>query len=161
MNWDNVIYSNWSRFNPINPLLIWADTNRELNNFYKRSDINLTDTPKGKEKKNTMRHIVGLGLTGQLYPNSLARIYGYSKEAFDAIRDLANYRTIKKETIDDTNIDLKNNEIGIHYTDLYPNASKNDLMEYAWGITNGAPPLNDLPVTKELSKLYGYITNTK
>lgn len=159
MNLDKIIYSKWSRLNPINPLFIWADTNRELNNFYKRPDINLTDTLEGKEKKNTMRHIVSLGLTGQLYPNSLARVYGYSKEAFDSMRDLATSGTIKKETIEDTNIDLKNNEIGIKYTDLYPNASKKDLIEYAWGITNGTPPINSLKSRKEPSKLYGYITN--
>lgn len=159
MNWDKVIYSKWSRLNPINPLLIWADTNRALNNFYKQPGINLTDSLEDKEKKNTMRHIVGLGLTGQLYPNPIARTYGYSKEAFDAIRDIATSGIVNKDTVDDTKIDLKNNNIGIKYTDLYPNASKKDLIKYAWGVSNGAIPLDNSLSKKEPSKLYGYITN--
>jgi len=38
---NKLLYSKFSKLNPINPLLIWWDTNNDLNEFYKRPEIKI------------------------------------------------------------------------------------------------------------------------
>ena len=54
---DKFIYSKFSKLNPFNPLLIWWDTTNDLDEFYKRPDVNLSDNTADLVKKNDMRHI--------------------------------------------------------------------------------------------------------
>lgn len=174
---DKVLYNDLSWLIPGQPLIAWADITNDLNNFYKRPEINLTDIKEDLKKKNAMRHIVGLARMGQTYFNPLAIKIGSIKENLDYVKDFLNpssFGYITNETKDDTKVDWGNNLKGINFTDKYSNASGEDIMQYAWKLVNGAKPIEEQPKSKLYEKiinkietknekypgkLYGKITN--
>lgn len=119
---NNHPYKKMSNFNPIKPLMIWGQTNRDLNDFYNRPEINLTDSKDDLNVKNTMRHIVGLANTMQEYKNpKISKTFGFIKEFADVLRgDL------------DNKLDWGNNEIGINYASQYPNFTKDNILNFAY-----------------------------
>lgn len=155
---DKILYNKLSWLIPFHPLIAWGDTIMDLNKFYKRPEINLTDSKEDLIKKNDMRHIVGLARMGQTYYNPLAATLGSIKEGFDYAKDFvkpSSFGYITDDTKNDTRIDWGNNIEGINYTDKYPNASGEEIMQYAWGLTNGAKPIEQQPK----SKLYQLLLN--
>ena len=38
---ENLLFGKYSNLNPIKPLLLWGNTNTELDNFYKKPEINI------------------------------------------------------------------------------------------------------------------------
>jgi len=64
---DMLLYGRFSNLNPVNPFLIWADTNYELNKYYKRPDISINDDKRGIYLKNEMRHITGPAFMAKQY----------------------------------------------------------------------------------------------
>lgn len=155
---DKILYNKYSWLIPFHPLIAWGDTVRDLNKFYKRPEINLTDSPEDLRKKNDMRHMVGLARINKTYYNPLAVGVGAIKELADYSKDFFDpkeFGKVKEETKQDTKVDWGNNFAGINYTDKYPKASSEDIMQYAWGLTNGAKPIEEQPK----SKLYEMITN--
>lgn len=117
-----------------NPLIIWRDTNKKLNEFYKRPNVNLTDSPEDLELKNIMRHITGLARVAQVNSPDVARAYGYTKEMFDFGKDYIKHPFSKRssDVVNDTNIDFFDNDLGINYIQNNPNASVEDIMNYAY-----------------------------
>lgn len=160
---DNILYNKYSWLIPAHPLILWGDTVNDLNKFYKRPEINLKDDAEGLKKKNDMRHIVGLARAGQTYYNPLAVLLGGIKEESDYVRDYIDPKTfgyVTEKTKQDTKTDWKNNFAGINYTDKYPKASSEEIMQYAWGLTNGKKPIEEQPKSMPYNFLYNYITNT-
>ena len=104
------------------PLAIWANTNAMLDEYYKRPDVNIGDDSVGLNIKNSMRHIVGPALMAQVYGKDFTKTMGGLKEAKDLYSG---------QPFDDQVIDLRNNQRGISYAITNPNASKEDVLEYA------------------------------
>ena len=125
-------YRDMSNFNPFKPLVIWANANTMLDDYYDKPDVNLGHSDFDNEIRNTMRHTVGLGITGREYGN-LAYPIGSIKEGFDVQKGiLLPYKmpNILLDTIKDT----INNHKGIQYMRKYPYNNEEDLMDYAYGI---------------------------
>ncbi len=117
----------------------WVKTNRALEEFYKRPNINITNTSRGLNIKNSMRHIVGSAKYQQSY-GLLAEPLGYIKEGWDFLTEPfiymaqdrgLNYPKYLRKTLNDTLIDLENNEIGRNYVKQNPNITDEDIMQYA------------------------------
>ena len=104
---------NWIEY-----LRLWPETNKRLEKFYERPDINITN--KEKNIKNDMRHIVGPALFAQLYGSETTRFLSYLKES----RDILLQRDLK-----DSIVDMKNNDLGIQIGLKYPNMSRDKLIE--------------------------------
>ena len=112
-NSSNKRDGNWIEY-----LRLWPETNKRLEKFYERPDINITD--KETDIKNDMRHIVGPALFAQLYGSKTTRILSYLKES----RDILLQRDLK-----DSIVDMKNNDLGIQIGLKYPNMSRDELIE--------------------------------
>lgn len=104
------------------PLAIWANTNSMLDDYYKRPDVNIQDDERGINYKNTMRHIVGPAIMAQVYGPDFTRRLGGFKEAKDFYSG---------QPFNDQMIDLRNNQRGIGFAVHNPNATKEDILEYA------------------------------
>lgn len=104
--------------NIVSYFLLWPETNKRLEKFYSRPDINITDDE--LDIKNDMRHITGLAFYTQLYGPAVALKSGFLKEFRDMIREY------DKE---DTLIDLSNNMKGIELGMKYPNLRREELIE--------------------------------
>ena len=104
---------NWIEY-----LRLWPETNKRLDKFYERPDINITN--KEKDIKNDMRHIVGPALFAQLYGSETSRLLSYLKES----RDILLQRDLK-----DSIVDMKNNDLGVQIGLKYPNMSRDELIE--------------------------------
>ena len=115
-------YDNMSNFNPLKVPTIWANTNALLDDFYANPNVNITNDKRGINIKNSMRHIVGPALITQVYGGDFTQKLGGYKEAFDFIR---------QQPFGDQMVDLRNNQRGINYILNNPNATKQDIMEYA------------------------------
>lgn len=119
---DNHPYEEMSNWNPAKPLSIWGHTNRRLDEFYQRPEINLTDSTDDKNIKNSMRHIMGLANVMQQYKSPfLSNIFGGIKETGDILR---------KDF--DNKIDWGNNQIGINYAKNNPNFTQEDILNFAY-----------------------------
>ena len=132
---DRYNYKNMSIGNPLKPLVLWANTNSMLDKYYKQPNINLNDDNKDNAIRNDMRHITGLALAKQEYPEPIAYTLGYIKEAGDGLKELLfkkPYLNMSQKYFDDLNTDLKNNELGINYTTLYPDATPQEIMDFAY-----------------------------
>ena len=135
----------------IKPLVIWADTTNKLDKFYKRPEINLTDTPDNLERKNTMRHITGLARTTKAYHPIIAEGLGYIKEgAIDFTKDFlfTKDHKIKSKTFKDTVVDLQNNRKGINYIKNNPNANLEDIMQFAYKESETKPNYENISVPR-------------
>ena len=117
-----------------NPLWVWTDTNKKLNEFYLRPDINLTDSEEDLRLKNTMRHITGLARLAQYNSPDVARAYGFTKEMLDYGKDYIKHPFSKRspDVVNDTNIDFYNNELGINYGLNNPYATVDDIINFAY-----------------------------
>lgn len=116
------VLTDWNtKYIPLVPLAIWGDTNRGLNNYYKK--VGLGDTTDDLNIKNTMRHIVGLARTTRAYGDDVARVLQMPKETMDFWHD---------NDLKDNVIDLDHNELGINYALTNPNFSREDVMNYAY-----------------------------
>ena len=104
---------NWIEY-----LRLWPETNKRLEKFYERPDINITEDE--KDIKNDMRHIVGPALFAQLYGSETTRFLSYLKES----RDILLQRDLK-----DSIVDMKNNDLGIQIGLKYPNMCRDELIE--------------------------------
>lgn len=102
---------------------LWPETNKRLENFYKRSDINITE--KETDIKNDMRHIAGPAFFAQLYGAEATRFLSYLKEARDII--------LQKD-LKDNIVDMKNNDLGIQLGIKYPNISRDELIELIYNL---------------------------
>ena len=152
---DKILYNRASWLIPLHPLIVWGDTTNDLESFYKRPEINLTDDVQDLVKKNDMRHIVGSARLGKTYNDFFGANILNTKEISDKARDILKYGKVSEATKKDTIKDWQNNNIGFNYSAKYPNASNEEIMQYAWGITNQAKPLpNNIN-----SKLYEFLTN--
>lgn len=118
----------------------WIETNRMLEEFYKRPEINIINDTRGLNIKNSMRHIVGLSKYQQDY-GDLTKFFGDSKENWDIATQPfiymlknknLNYQKYKNEVLKDKAIDLENNEIGREFARKNPNATDEDIMQYAF-----------------------------
>lgn len=118
----------------------WIDTNRMLEEFYKRPEINIIDDTRGLNIKNSMRHIVGSSKYQQDYGN-LTNLFGDAKENWDIktqpyIYMLKNKnldrQKYKNKVLKDKAIDLENNEIGKEFGRKNPNATDEDILQYAF-----------------------------
>lgn len=98
-----------------------------LDDFYSRPDINIKNDEKGLNIKNSMRHIVGPALMTQEYSPKFTRYMGGLKEAKDFYSG---------QPLNDQLIDLRNNWRGINYAKDNPNASKEQIMQYAFDEAN-------------------------
>ena len=117
----------------------WINTNRMLEDYYKRPDVNIINDSRGLNIKNSMRHIVGSSKYQQNY-GLLAKPFGYIKEGMDFFIDPFKYMTKNKslnypkyllKTINDSSIDLENNKIGREFAKKNPDATDEDTMKYA------------------------------
>lgn len=99
-------------------LFLWRETNKRLEKFYERPDINITDEE--LDIKNDMRHITGLVFYTQKYGAEQARKYGYLKEKLDYYQE---------GDINDTFIDFDNNEKGIAFGIKHKNLSREKTIE--------------------------------
>ncbi len=117
----------------------WIGTNRMLDDFYKQPEINIINDVRGLNLKNSMRHIVGSSKYQQDY-GFLAQPFGYVKEGWDIITEpfiymyqnkSLNYPKYLYKTLIDTSVDLKNNKIGRDFVKQTPNATDEDIMQYA------------------------------
>lgn len=126
---EKMNYNNMSSFHPLKPLAIWANTNSELDKFYKIN--NITD----KNVKNSMRHIVGLAIAGQEYPRPVASFLGGVKEKGDQLDNFyfkePKYK-FSDEYLLDIPIDKKNNNLGLDYAKKNKNATLEQIMNYAY-----------------------------
>lgn len=120
-------YENMSKFNPLKPIAIWPNTNAMLDEFYKKPEINIQNDEKDLNLKNSMRHIVGPALMTQEYNPTFTRYMGGLKEAKDFYSG---------QPLDDQFVDLRNNWRGINYAKNHPNASKEQIMQYAFDEAN-------------------------
>jgi len=119
----HVNYEDIPKWNIIGkPLAIWANTNAMLDDYYKRPDVNIGDDEIGLNFKNTMRHIVAPAIMTQVYGGDFTRRLGGFKEARDLYAGQPFYDQI---------IDLRNNQKGIGFAIHNPNATKEDILEYA------------------------------
>ena len=116
------------------PLKVWYDKNKRLEEFYKIKNINLTDSPEDLRIKNTMRHITGLATLAKYNSPNVTRSFGYVKEVGDIAKDSIKHPFfgVSKNVVNDTNIDFYNNDLGIDYTLQNPNASFDDIMNFAY-----------------------------
>lgn len=125
---------------PLRLFSIWPETNFMLDEFYSKPNIKIGNDKKGLRIKNSMRHIVGSARQYQNYPHS-AEFLGNVKEFRDKIlqpfeymkhnRSL-DYSRYLNETLNDTKIDQENNQIGRNYIKQNPNATDEDIMQYAF-----------------------------
>ena len=130
----NYSYNNMSNMNFLKPIIIWANTNSMLDEFYKRSRVNLTVSVQDNEIRNTMRHITGLGLAAREYGKG-AYVFGIIKEFLDLLEDLLLHKpigVISPEVWNDTITDFQNNHKGIQYMLNNPDATVDDLMNFAY-----------------------------
>ena len=131
----NIYYKNMHPLNPLKPLVIWANTNSMLDEYYKRPEVNLLNSEKDNTIRNDMRHFTGLALTQQEYPTKIARKIGNIKEYGDLLHNFyfekphfgfpPNYHI-------DALIDRENNELGMQYARNNPNATPLEIMDYAY-----------------------------
>lgn len=112
---DYILTKSIFKYSPLAPIGLLIDTNRGLNNFYKRN--NITEPP----VMNYLRHITGAGQFTKAYGAPVTRMYGALKEATDFWNGN-----------NDNILDFKNNDIGINYVSENPNSSREDLMNYAY-----------------------------
>ena len=134
--YEKILYNRITNLIPFKPLLIWANANQQLNNKYKSPDINLTDSAHDLTIKNVMRHTTGLGLAASQY-GILAYPIGAIKELFDLLKDLLFHKpigVISPEVWKDTITDFKNNHEGIQYMLKNPDATIDDLMNFAYSL---------------------------
>lgn len=119
---QNHPYKEMKNYNPLKPLIIWKTTNNDLNDFYSRPEIDLTDSKDDLNIKNSMRHIVGLANVMQEYKNPyISNTLGAGKELMDILSGVW-----------DSKIDWGNNQIGINYATQNPQFSKEDILQYAY-----------------------------
>ena len=119
---DEHPYEEMSNYNPLKPLSIWGHSNRQLEEFYNRPEINITNSKDDKNLKNSMRHIVGLANTMQEYKNPfISNLFGGVKEIGDVLR--LNL---------DNKLDWENNQRGINYASYNPNFTKEDILNFAY-----------------------------
>ena len=132
--YEKILYNRITNLIPFKPLLIWANANQRLNNKYKSPDINLTDSTHDLAIKNIMRHTTGLGLAASQY-GILAYPIGAIKELLDLLKDLLFHKpigVISPEVWNDTITDFQNNHKGIQYMLNNPDATVDDLMNFAY-----------------------------
>ena len=118
-------YKNLPNHNLLKPLILWANTNAQLDEFYKRPEINLNSSDTDNEIRNTMRHVTGLGLAAREY-GYRAYTLGAIKEGLDILKDLFFHKPIGRissEVWEDTITDFKNNHRGIQYMLKNPDAN--------------------------------------
>ena len=111
-----------------------------LEEFYKRPEINICNDTRGLNIKNSMRHIVGSSKYQQDY-GDLATYFGDAKENLDINiqpyiymlknKD-SNLQKYKDIVAKDITIDIENNEIGRAFARKNPNATDEDIMQYAF-----------------------------
>ena len=147
--YEKILYNSISNVFFFKPLLIWANANQQLNKKYKTQEINLTDKSEDLVIKNTMRHITGLGLTATQY-GKFAYFIGIIKESLDLLKDLLFHKPIGKispEVWADTITDFQNNHKGIQYMLQNPDATSEDLMNFAYQLAK-----EQLSIKKEKEK---------
>lgn len=152
-------YSNMSNLNPFKPLAIWANTNSMLDKFYNRPEINIDNSPEGLKKKNTMRHMTGLGITAREYNAPIAFSLGALKES----GDLFTHKDVIGNLLD-SKIDFVNNQRGINFMSKNKSATTEDLMKYAYDVAGkelgGLGNKNDFSLNKPII-LKAQISNTQ
>ena len=149
---DNLKY-NWAwALNPVQPLLLWADATNSLENFYKKPEINLTDSPKDLKIKNDMRHITGAALVAKTYSPLGVRPITNVKESLDLGLDYIKHTKlgISQDVLNDTYIDYTNNGIGRDFIKNNPLATKEEIINYAYNI---ARKTKSIPVKQDLNQL--------
>lgn len=112
---DYILTKSIFKYSPLSPIGLMIDTNRGLENYYKRH--NITETP----IKNYMRHITGSGQFAKAYSAPVATLYGLLKETTDFWSGN-----------NDNATDLINNDDGRNYVINNPNSTREDLMDYAY-----------------------------
>lgn len=130
---DNVFIKSPIKYVPVAPLGLWWDTNRGLEDYYNTHGINENN------KKNDMRHIVGLARTTQAYGAPLARILGMVKETTD-------FWSGNQDNV----TDFRNNQLGINFIKNNPKATRKEIMDYAYKYSQ-----NKYKQNKSLSDLLG------
>ena len=138
-NFKNDFLKGSAEFTKNTPFSIWPETNLMLDDFYKRPDVNIKDDNRGLNIKNSLRHIVGSAREYQHYPY-LAVPLGFIKEGWDLISEPFIYMGLNKslnypkylgKTFKDTLVDTENNRIGRNFIKQNPNATDEDIMQYA------------------------------
>lgn len=117
----------------VKPFLIWWSTTSMLDKFYQREEISLSNSEEDLEIKNSMRHITGIARSTGSVSAFDAYVYGVAKEIYDLCLELYSQKfKIRKMVWEDTLTDLSNNKIGTSYVLEHPNATDEQIMNFAY-----------------------------
>lgn len=141
----NYNYKNMKNYNIFKPLRIWADVNSELDKFYNSPQIKLGTSKEDNNLRNSMRHLVGSAIARQEYsPKGTNFILG-TKENSDFARELfgLGYKPkFSDKYFFDALIDRENNNIGMEYGKNNPNASMQDVIDFAYSHATNPQKIN-------------------